>query len=85
MYVILILKDIFITYWFAHIIISLGISGIIYYFSKQNVAIWFGFVFYLGREFTQWEYLGTFDWPGLIGPLAVCTLFHLINNKKKKI
>lgn len=66
-------NDVPIPYYVGHIIFALLIAAIIWPVLGIQAGLVAGAFFYIGREFTQWEEGLSFDWKGLIAPVAVCT------------
>lgn len=58
-------------YWMCHIAIALLIAAVVWPFLGLDAGLAAGATFYIGREFTQWEAGLSFDWKGLLAPVAV--------------
>ena len=62
----------YIPYWLEHAFVSLCIFVVVSFLFGINAGLTAGVSFYFGREYTQWEMLGHFDWKGLLSPLVAC-------------
>lgn len=60
-----------IPYWVAHILVSTIISLILGHWLL-------GPMFYAGREFTQYEEKGYFDWRGIVWPFVAALFLHIL-------
>lgn len=73
-------------YWFCHILVALAIAAGVWPFMGLVAGLEAGLIagltagatFYIGREYTQWEASGKFDWKGLVAPVAVNLVILLI-------
>lgn len=65
-------------YWMCHIVIALTIAAVLLSFVGLNGGLVAGAMFYVSREFTQWESGLDFDWKGLLAPLTGCTAVGLL-------
>lgn len=61
-------------YWMCHIAAALLIAVAVWPFLGLRAGLAAGASFYIGREIRDFEKLGSWDWPGLIAPLAACLI-----------
>lgn len=65
-------------YWMCHIAVALLVAITLWPLIGLIGGLASGAMFYVGREFTQWEQGGgkglPFDWRGLLAPVIVCVV-----------
>jgi hypothetical protein len=66
-------------YWMCHIAIALLIAVVLWPFLGLDMGLVAGASVYTGRELTQWEESGVFDWKGLLAPIAACLTVLLVS------
>ncbi|HEY7749329.1 MAG TPA: hypothetical protein VH933_11705 [Aestuariivirgaceae bacterium] len=63
----------------CHIAVAMIIMGAVWALTGNGLAgALAGSFFYVGREFTQWEELKRWDWPGLLAPVAAVSIAYLV-------
>lgn len=66
-------------YWLCHIAVALIIAAGVWPFLGLNAGLAAGAFFYIGREVRDREKLGSWDWPGLIAPVAACLIVFAVS------
>lgn len=66
-------------YWARHILVAALIMLAVWPFFGLNAGAMAGAFFYIGREVRDREKLGTWDWPGLIAPVAAMALVLVVS------
>lgn len=69
-------------YWMCHIVIALLIAVTLWPVLGIAAGLTGGAMFYVGREFTQWQQGGgkglPLDWPGFLAPMIVCVALIVV-------